>query len=327
LNRANLLMVSPANTAEQLTMKSSDAERNEPECYRPSGVLNYVRVVPTDGLQSLLTVEFLSRPVGGSSPGLGAKQIYILDDNELYGKGLSDSVAKHCKSAKYDIKVLGQESIDPKAQTYETLMTKIKALAPDAIYFGGTTQSNAGQLLKDMKKSGLKCPLVGPDGTCENAIISAAGEDTFDDVPFYATFPGLTTDGLLKLGGRGKTYVEGYSELYAEDVLVDGVFKRRPKPPTEAYAVYGYDCGVVLIEAFKKAGKKDRNAIREAVFKVEKFEGATGSFRFDPATGDTTNQFMTVNRVQKVQQIDPDTKASKTVSQFVLAARLELPRE
>ena len=91
--------------------------------------------------------------------------------------------------------------------------------------------------------------------------------------------------------------------------------------------MYGYDCGVVLIEAFKKAGKKDRDAIRKAVFEVTKFEGATGSFRFDPATGDTTNQFMTVNRVQKVQEVDPDTKVSKTVSQFVLTARLELPKE
>jgi branched-chain amino acid transport system substrate-binding protein len=183
-------------------------------------------------------------------------------------------------------------------------MTKIKGQRPDAIYFGGTTQSNAGQLLKDMKNAGLTVPLIGPDGTCENAIITAAGADTFVDVPFYATFPGLTTDELKRQGGRGQKFVEGYAAKYGGE-------------PTEAYAVYGYEVGAVLLETFRKAGKKDREAIRKAAFDVAEFRGAVGPFRFDP-NGDTTNQFMTVNRV---------LRGADGQSRFTLAARLELPPE
>jgi branched-chain amino acid transport system substrate-binding protein len=327
-NRANLLMISPANTAESLT-KPGTGERHEPECYRPTGKLNYVRVVPTDDLQSLLTVYFIARSPSASPAGLGAKRIYILDDNQLYGKGLADAVEKNCKDPKlgFNIEVLGRTSIDPKAPTYETLMTKIKGQRPDVIYFGGTTQSNAGQLIQDMKNAGLGVPMVGPDGTCENAIIKAAGADTFVEVPFYATFPGLTPDGLIQEGGRGKKYVEGYADLYADWEVRDGVRVKVPKPPSEAYAVYGYEVGVVLLDVFKRAGRKDREAIRQAAFDVEAYHGATGRFRFDPTTGDTTNQFMTVNRVQKTTEIDPETKKEKVVTKFVLAARLELPPE
>jgi ABC-type branched-subunit amino acid transport system substrate-binding protein len=81
--------------------------------------------------------------------------------------------------------------------------------------------------------------------------------------------------------------------------------------------VYGYEVGVVLLDTFRKAGRKDRDAIRKAAFDVPAFHGAVGAFRFDP-NGDTTNQFMTVNRVLR----GPDG-----VSRFTLAARLELPPE
>lgn len=325
LNRAGLLMISPANTAESLT-KPGTGERHEPECYRPSGVLNYVRVVPTDDLQSLLTVVFMARSKTNEANGLGVKKIYILDDNQLYGKGLAESVEKICKSATYNIQVLGHESIDSKAQTYETLMTKIKSLKPDAIYFGGTTQSNAGQLLKDMKKAGLTVPLVGPDGTCENAIITAAGADTFESVPFYATFPGLIPDVLQQLGGRGKQFVDGYAEKYPVEEMIDGKLVKVKKPPTEAYSVYGYECGIVLIDAIRKAGTKDRRAICEAVLSIKEYAGASGPFAFDE-NGDTTNAFMTVNRVMKVAEKNPDTGVETVTSKFTLAARVSAPKE
>ena len=77
------------------------------------------------------------------------QKVYILDDQELYGKGIADVFEATAK--KLGIQVLGREGIDIKASDYKALMNKIKALSPDLIYFGGTTQSNAGQIIKDMR--------------------------------------------------------------------------------------------------------------------------------------------------------------------------------
>ena len=57
-------------------------------------------------------------------------------------------------------------------------MTSIKALNPDLIYFGGTTQSKGGQIAKDMVAVGLNAKLMVPDGCMEQAFIESAGAET-----------------------------------------------------------------------------------------------------------------------------------------------------
>ena len=274
LNRDGMLMISPANTLESLTQPKT-GERHEPECYRPSGRINYVRVIPTDELQGELAVKWMSE--------LGCKKIYILDDNQSYGQGIANNVEKKF-ARKYGIEVLGHQSIDDKSQEFSSLMTTIKGQSPDLIYFGGTTQSKAGQLFKDMVKVGMTCPMMGPDGCFEQAMADSADPETFEKAKFYATFGGLPIDALKKFGGRGAAFLEGYAKEYG-------------KEPVDAYATYGYECGLVVLEAMRIAGRKDRNAIREAaVTKIRNFEGATGTWSFD-ANGDTTNQTMSGNVV------------------------------
>ena len=274
LNRADLLMVSPANTRESLTQPKT-GERHEPDCYRPTGRLNYARVIPTDELQGELAVKWMSE--------LGCKKIYVLDDNQSYGQGIANNVDKKF-AKKYGIEVLGHQVIDDKSQEFSSLMTTIKGTSPDLIYFGGTTQSKAGQLFKDMVKVGMTCPMMGPDGCLEQAMADSADPETFEKAKFYATFGGLPIDALKKLGGKGATFVDAYAKAYG-------------KEPVDAYATYGYECGLVVLEAMRLAGKKDRNAIREAALtKIKNFEGATGTWSFD-ANGDTTNQTMSGNVV------------------------------
>lgn len=179
LNRADVVMVSPANTYPGLT-KPGLGEANEPDIYYPNGKRNYVRVVPADDLQGAAGANW--------AKSLGVKKVYILDDQELYGKGLADIFETTAK--KVGLEVLGHEGIDPKASDYKALMTKIKALGPDLIYFGGITQNNGGQLIKDARNVGMtpdKVKFMGPDGTFEQALIDAAGKDAEG---YYATFGG-----------------------------------------------------------------------------------------------------------------------------------------
>mgnify|MGYP001588036414 FL=1 len=68
-------------------------------------------------------------------------------------------------------------------------------------------------------------------------------------------------------------------------------FKEKFKIEPEAYAVYGYECALAVIEAIKRAGVKDRMKIIEACQTIKDFEGAMGKWGFDE-NGDTTVSLM-----------------------------------
>ncbi|BAZ16760.1 putative periplasmic amino acid-binding protein [Calothrix sp. NIES-4071] len=268
LNQANLVMVSPANTAVGLTKPGG--EPGEPEKYYPNGKRNYARVVPADDLQGSAAANWAKL--------LGVKKVYILDDQEVYGKGLADVFEVTGK--KIGLQVLGHEGIDPKATDYRALMNKIKALNPDMIYFGGITQNNAGQLIKDMRNVGMtadKVKFMSPDGTYEQALIDAAGKDAEG---VLATFGGIPPK---QLTGAGKTWYDSYKKKYNAE--------------PEAYAAYGYEAAKVVTDSIGKVCKNDRAAIRDAVLATKDYKGILGTWGFD-ANGDTTLSTMSGNTVK-----------------------------
>lgn len=264
LNRAGILMISPANTWPGLT-KPGKGKPGEPEKYRPTGKINYVRVVPADDMQG---------PVGADwSKKLGAKKVFIIHDNEVYGKGIAELYRERAK--RIGLAVAGFEGIDVNQQTYKPLMVKVKAENPDLVYFGGTTQTKAGQIAKDLYAAGLsdKVMFMVPDGCFEEAFIIAAGADTLNGRA-YVTFGGLPPE---KLAGKGAQFVAAYRKKYGSE--------------PEGYAAYGFEAANVALEAIRQAKKKDRNAIREACLKIKDFDGALGKWSFD-ANGDTTMSTM-----------------------------------
>lgn len=268
LNRAGLVMISPANTYPGLT-KPGFGERNEPMVYRPSGKINYFRVVPTDDLQGVVAADWAKE--------LGAAKVFILHDRELYGKGIADVFQKRAKEIGLD--VVGVEGIDPKASNYRSLVTKIRATGAELVYFGGTTQNNAGQIAKDLRSGGVTAPFMVPDGCFEQAFIEAAGAENLNGKTFV-TFGGLPAD---QLSGKGAEFRRRYVETYGTE--------------PEAYAVYGYEAARALLDAIQRAETKDRAGILAAVAATKDFEGALGRWSFDE-NGDTTNRVMSGQSVE-----------------------------
>jgi len=268
LNLGDLLMVSPANTAVGLTKPGLGAP-GEPEVYRPTGRLNYTRVVPADDLQGPLSADWAKKR--------GVKKVYILDDNEVYGKGIADLFDERCREIGID--VLGHDSIDAKAQEFKSLMASIKAVGPDLVYFGGTTQSKGGQLAKDMASAGITALLMVPDGCREQVFIDSAGAANLEGRCFV-TFGGLPPE---KLTGKGAVFVDRYRKKHGE--------------LPEAYAVYGYEAACVALQAIRDAGVKDRRAISDAALALRNFDGALGHWGFDQ-NGDTTMKTLTVSVVK-----------------------------
>lgn len=266
-NQGDLVMVSPANTYPGLT-KPGTGEANEPNTYYPNQKRNYARVVPADDLQGVVAANW--------TKSLGAQKVYILDDQELYGKGIASVYEATAKEI--GLEVLGREGINAKAPDYRALMNKIKDLEPDLIYFGGITQNNAGQLIKDMRNVGMtEVKFMGPDGIFEQALIDAGGKDAEG---VYATFGGVPPK---ELTGRGKEWYDAYKAKFNSE--------------PEAYAAYGFEAAQVVLNAISEVCEADRDAIREAVLATKDFPGLLGTWSFDE-NGDTTSTTMSGNVVK-----------------------------
>src|ERR671932_1633929 len=272
INQAGLAMVSHGNTAVGLTKPSG--EPGEPERYYPTGSRNYTRVIVADDKQGRAGALWMRD--------LGVRSVYILDDQETYGKGLADQFQQNAEAL--GIQVLGRDGIDGKASNYRSLMAKIAQLNPDAIYFGGITQNNAGQLVSDKVGAGratVNLLFMGPDGIFEESVLDAAGSSAEG---IYVTFGGLPGS---ELPGKGQDFVQNYKDKYGSDV--------------EAYTAYGYEEANVLLDAIDRAYKADGKVSREGVvrelFATRKYDGVLGTWSFDE-NGDTTLTQLSGQRVR-----------------------------
>jgi branched-chain amino acid transport system substrate-binding protein len=276
LNKANLVMVSPANTYPGLTKPGKgDPKKGEPDVYYPSGKRNYARVVAADDIQGAVAANWAKT--------LGVTSVYILDDGELYGKGIADVFNK--AAAALGMKVIAQESIDPKAADYKALMTKIAASnggkAPDLIYVGMVVDNNAAQLLKDKVAAmgdNAKVKFMGPDGIQTQSFIDGAGAAVAEGA--YATVGGIPND---QLPPAAQQYLKDYAVAYGAT--------------NEPYAVYGYEAASVVVNAIEAVCKNggnptDRASVLAAVMGTKNYSGVLGTWSFD-ATGDTSLSDMT----------------------------------
>lgn len=260
LNQAEMCMLSSGSTYSGLT-KAGFGEKGEPDIYYPGGFRNYCRVVPADDLQGKAAAWWAQK--------LGVESVYILDDKELYGKGIARVFDEECR--KRGIQVLGHEGIDAKAPDYRAVMNKIKTFDPDLIYFGGITQNGAPKLVKDARDVGLTCRFMSPDGTKEEAFIQGAGPAAEGCLVTLGGVP------VQELGPEAQDWYKRY--------------KQRFNAEPEAYAIYSYEAGNVILKAIEKAGVKDRRKILDAIMGTKDYTGVLGTWSFDK-NGDTTMSSM-----------------------------------
>jgi branched-chain amino acid transport system substrate-binding protein len=273
LNEAGLAMISPANTYTGLTKPTPD--ESEPDKYYPTGERNYARVIVTDVQQGQAGASFMADE--------GVETVFILDDRETYGKGVADEFQTAAEDLGID--VIGREGIDGSAPNYRSLMNKIAAANPDAIYFGGIIENNAAQLIKDKVGAGMsnqEVIFVGPDGIFVDELISQGGNAVEG---IYVSFGGIPPE---KLGSAGQEFIDKYEQTYDDDV--------------QPYTAYAYEAANVMLDAIERASKDaggvpDRQAVVEQVFATQDYQGVLGTWSFDE-DGDTTLTKLSIQEVE-----------------------------
>src|SRR5215472_2261391 len=271
--RANMAQVTPANTYPGLTKKQGAAP-GEPEIYRPKGIVSFFRIPPADDIQGTVGANWAKK--------LGHHKVYILSDQELYGKGIADVFETEAK--RLGLEVLGNEGIDYKQPDQKPILTKIRASGADLVYMGAVVETGAQTIIRQMKDLGMVSPKVkfmGPDGLYEEELLKAATCDAALGVDMHITFASVAFE---EMTGKG-------AEIYKQ-------YKERYKIEPTSYALYSWEAGQVVIDAIKRADAKDREKIRAAIAATKDFDGLNGKWSFD-ANGDTTMDVMSGFKVVK----------------------------
>ena len=238
--KAGLVQISPSSTNPDYTIKGNKT---------PKGSVSSYRVVATDAQQGPALGKYML--------GKNAKTVAVLDDATQYGKGLADQVAKTMEGA--GAKVVAREAATDKTTDFKAVLTKIKGLNPDYVFWGGMDDT-AASLVKQMKELGMTAKLASADGACTDKFIELSGDAGEGVICSQAGMP------LSKMA-KGAEFNTNYEKAF-------------PGQKVQIYSPFSYDGVYTLVEAIKIAQSVDPEAIAAAMPKVS-FEGLIGPISFD----------------------------------------------
>jgi branched-chain amino acid transport system substrate-binding protein len=177
---------------------------------------------------------------------LHVKTVFILDDSGAYGVGLANAFENQAK--KIGIEVLGHDQLDPKEADYTTALTKIKALNPDSIYYGGVAQAGV-KLAKQASEVVPNMIKGGGDGVAGGSFLKGGGFPAIEG--WYGTNAGPHLTESPAAASFVKTFKEKYSAT------------------PDDYSITAYDAAKVILAAVAevaKSGKEmNRSNVRDAI--------------------------------------------------------------
>lgn len=265
LSQGDLATITPSSTNPDITNPKFGDE------YDPSGKAIYFRTVTTDAYQGPELANYFAQK-------LGVKTVYILDDSGAYGVGLAD--AFQGQSPKVGMKVMGRDRLDPKAADYTPVLTKMKSINPDALYYGGVGQAGV-KLAKQSYDIVPKVIKGGGDGMYSIEMLKAAGFPAAEG--WYATIAAPHTLANPDVAAWIKKY--------------NDTFHTQP----DDYAITAYDAGLVIVDSIKRlaAAKKPITAatMRDAI-QTAHVKTLQGTVSFDKY-GDLTDRTISIFQIRE----------------------------
>ena len=191
---AGVIMITPGSTNPQVTERKLDA---------------VFRMCGRDDQQGIVAGDYIVDVLKG-------KKVAVINDKDTYGKGLADATS--AQLTKRGVKPILEEGLTRGEKDFSALVTKIRSLGADVVYFGGL-HPEAGPLVRQLREAGLKdVKFMSDDGVVTDELVATAGGPQYVD-GVYMTFgadPRLLPDSkaVVEQFRKAGTEPEGYT-LYA----------------------------------------------------------------------------------------------------------------
>jgi ABC-type branched-subunit amino acid transport system substrate-binding protein len=186
------------------------------------------------------------------------KNVAVVDDRSAYGQGLVQEFMAEAK--RQGLNIVKQEFTTDKATDFTPILTSIRSVKPDAVFFGGYS-AQGGPMLRQMVSLGVQAKLLGGDGICANETARLSGGAADGRVLC------MQAGTILGKADTGRAFAAKYKAAYQRDPLT--------------YAANFYDGALLLADAMQKAGSTDPAKVAEQLAKGS-YKGVAGEYAFTP---------------------------------------------
>jgi len=247
---ANIPMISPSNTAIDLTLPD-----------RPADYHCYLRTAHSDAIQGAAAAQF-------AIDYLGVTKAATVHDGSLYADQLQQQFAE--SFTELGGTITAQEAIQPTDTEMGSMLTRVAATGPELIYYpifiaaGGhiTAQARETPGLEDVY-------LMGADGMFSPDFWEAAGDAA---IGMYHSSPDFSL-----FGDKYPAFLERHEAKYGEKTLA----------PFHAHA---YDAAMLLFKAIDETAIDagggalliPKKAMLDALYATSNYEGLTGNLTCSP---------------------------------------------
>ena len=202
---------------------------------------------------------------------LKAKKAAVLYDvASEYNKGIAEIFKETFE--KSGGKVVAFETYTTNDKDFSGQLTKIKKAAPDMIFLPNY-YSEIPLQIQQAKRLGISVPFVGSDSWGSQDLLKLCGNDC--EGYYFSTH--YAADAATPVAAK---FIQAFKAKYAN--LPDDV------------AALTYDSFGLLFQALKTANKLERDAIRDALARIPKYEGVTGNMQFKEGSCDPTKSAVIV---------------------------------
>lgn len=255
-SQAQVVLLSPTATKPDLVGKSSF----------------FFRLWPSDNYDGSVMADVAYRR-------LGLRRVAILYVNVAYGVGITDVFTRNFQSRGGQI--VSNDGYAQGQTDFRTLLTRIAAQHPDAIYIPGYV-AEVANILRQAHELNLQTRFLGVNSLYDPKLLEIAGPAAEGAVFTYPTFDVASADPAVR------NFVTAFRARYHRD--------------PDAFAAQGYDAYRVMLLGLRRASGTSGSAIRDGLRAIGPYSGPGGSFQFDP-TGDVEKplRLMTVKNGRFVE--------------------------